>query len=163
MWRGVTRTYYFRTPSGSGKTTLFRLIAGLEEPDNTEPRAQIRRYGSRMSMVFQEDRLCEEYSALVNVDMVTGDRERSRQYLRGLLDERDLQKPCRELSGGMKRRVAIARAIAAGGDVMLLDEPFSGLDAESRRGEEEYIFPFQEEADVMFNSATIYRHGHKQA
>ncbi len=164
------RTYYFRTPSGSGKTTLFRLIAGLEEPDNTEPRAQIRRYGSRMSMVFQEDRLCEEYSALVNVDMVTGDRERSRQYLRGLLDERDLQKPCRELSGGMKRRVAIARAIAAGGDVMLLDEPFSGLDAESRRRTEQYIYEQEKDSALLVATHTGEpeasnpdRHGHKQA
>lgn len=131
--------YYFRTPSGSGKTTLFRLIAGLEEPDETTPQAQISRHGSRMTMVFQEDRLCEEYSPLVNVDMVTGDRERARKHLRRLLDEADLQRPCRELSGGMKRRVALARAMAAGGDVMLLDEPFSGLDAESRRRMERYI------------------------
>lgn len=133
------RAYYFRTPSGSGKTTLFRLIAGLEEPDETIPQAKICRYGSRMTMVFQEDRLCEEYSPLVNVDMVTGDRESSREHLLWLLDERDLQKPCRELSGGMKRRVAVARAMAAGGDVTLLDEPFSGLDAESRRRTEQYI------------------------
>lgn len=133
------RIYYFRTPSGSGKTTLFCLIAGLEEPDATEPPAQIRRHGSRMAMVFQENRLCEEYSALVNLDMVTGDREKSREHLCRLLDETELHKPCRELSGGMKRRVAVARAMAAGGDVVLLDEPFAGLDAESRRRTEQYI------------------------
>lgn len=131
--------YSFRTPSGSGKTTLFRLIAGLEEPDETTPQAEICRHGSRMTMVFQEDRLCEEYSPLVNVDMVTGDREKARKHLCRLLDEADLQRPCRELSGGMKRRVAVARAMAAGGDIILLDEPFSGLDAESRRRMERYI------------------------
>lgn len=133
------RIYYFRTPSGSGKTTLFCLIAGLEKPDATEPPAQIRRHGSRMAMVFQENRLCEEYSALVNLDMVTGDRKKSREHLCRLLDETELYKPCRELSGGMKRRVAVARAMAAGGDVVLLDEPFAGLDAESRRRTEQYI------------------------
>lgn len=133
------RIYYFRTPSGSGKTTLFRLIAGLERPDETTPQAAIRRHGSRMTMVFQEDRLCEEYSALVNLDMVTGDRKKSREHLCRLLDETELHKPCRELSGGMKRRVAVARAMAAGGDVVLLDEPFAGLDAESRRRTEQYI------------------------
>ena len=132
-------TYYFRTPSGSGKTTLFRLIAGLERPDETGEQTKILRHGSRISMVFQEDRLCEEYSALVNVDMVTGDRERSREQLCRLLEEEELHKPCRELSGGMKRRVAVARAMAAGGDVILLDEPFAGLDAESRRRTEQYI------------------------
>lgn len=144
------RSYYFCTPSGSGKTTLFRLIAGLESPDGAERdtkagdyppvfNARIDRRGSRIAMLFQEDRLCEEYSALINVDMVTGNRERSRQYLRELLEEQDLVKPCRELSGGMKRRVAIARTMAAGGDVILLDEPFAGLDAENRRRAKDYI------------------------
>lgn len=128
--------YYFRTPSGSGKTTLFRLIAGLEEPDKG---GFIQRMGSRISMVFQEDRLCETYSALVNVDMVTGDRASSREHLLCLLEEADLDRPCRELSGGMKRRVAIARAMAAGGDVILLDEPYTGLDHESRSRAEQYI------------------------
>lgn len=130
------KRYYFRTPSGSGKTTLFRLIAGLEEPDKG---GSIQRRGSRISMVFQEDRLCEAYSALVNVDMVTGDRGSSREQLLCLLEEADLDRPCRELSGGMKRRVAIARAMAAGGDVILLDEPYTGLDPESRSRAERYI------------------------
>ena len=133
------QTYFFRTPSGSGKTTLFRLIAGLEEPE--EP-ACVRRLGSKITMVFQEDRLCEEYNALVNVDMVTGNREKSREHLRLLLEEEDLGRPCRELSGGMKRRVAIARAVARGGDVILLDEPYGGLDGESRRRVERYLHAF---------------------
>ncbi len=132
------RTYSFRTPSGSGKTTLFRL-AGLEEPQLPH---SIRRLGSKITMVFQEDRLCEEYNALINVDLVTGDREKSREHLRLLLEEEDLSRPCRELSGGMKRRVAIARAVAAGGDVILLDEPYGGLDGESRRRVERYLHAF---------------------
>ncbi len=136
--------YYFRAPSGSGKTTLFRLIAGLEEPDRAkacgaETAGGIQRYGSRISMVFQEDRLCEAYSALINVDLVTGDREKSREHLLRLLVEADLDKPCRELSGGMRRRVAVARAMAAGGDIILLDEPYTGLDAESRSRTQRYI------------------------
>ncbi len=133
------KTYFFRSPSGSGKTTLLRLIAGLEKPDGEMAADGIRRYGSRISMVFQEDRLCEEYSALVNVDMVTGDREKSREHLCQLLAQEELDRPCRELSGGMKRRVAVARAMAAGGDVILLDEPYGGLDEESRRRTRRYI------------------------
>lgn len=154
------QTYYFRSPSGSGKTTLFRLIAGLEEPDKameediSSTAGEIERHGSRISMVFQEDRLCEEYSALVNVDMVTGDRERSRAHLCQLLVEEDLHKPCRELSGGMKRRVAVARAMAAGGDVILLDEPFAGLDAESRRRTEQYIHNFGKDSALLVATHT---------
>lgn len=148
------QTYYFRSPSGSGKTTLFRLIAGLEEPDYQEPAGRIERHGSRISMVFQEDRLCEEYSALVNVDMVTGDREKSRKHLCRLLEEADLHKPCRELSGGMKRRVAVARAMAAGGDVILLDEPFGGLDEENRCLVEQYIHSFGTEQALLVATHT---------
>lgn len=133
------KTYYLRSPSGSGKTTLLRLIAGLEKPDGEMAAGGIERHGSRISMVFQEDRLCEEYSALVNVDMVTGDREKSREHLCQLLAQEELDRPCRELSGGMKRRVAVARAMAAGGDVILLDEPYGGLDEESRRRTRRYI------------------------
>lgn len=133
------KTYFFRSPSGSGKTTLLRLIAGLEKPDGEMAADGIRRHGSRISMVFQEDRLCEEYSALVNVDMVTGNREKSREHLCQLLAQEELDRPCRELSGGMKRRVAVARAMAAGGDVILLDEPYGGLDEESRRRTRRYI------------------------
>ena len=144
-------TYYFRTPSGSGKTTLFRLIAGLEKPERG---GEILRHGSRISMVFQEDRLCEEYSALVNVDMVTGDREKSRAHLCQLLKEEDLHRPCRELSGGMKRRVAIARAMTAGGDVILLDEPFAGLDTESRRRAEQYIYTLGRDSAVLVATHT---------
>ena len=139
------QTYYFHSPSGSGKTTLFRLIAGLEEPDGREcgsikaAKSGIDRHGSRISMVFQEDRLCEEYSALVNVDMVTGDREKSREHLNQLLAEEDLHKPCRELSGGMKRRVSILRALLAEFDLLFLDEPFKGLDAETYLKVTDYV------------------------
>lgn len=152
--------YYFHTPSGSGKTTLFRVIAGLEPPDGERrdsglgggfpaPNVRIDRHGSRIAMLFQEDRLCEEYSALINVDMVTGNRERSRQYLREVLEEQELDKPCGELSGGMKRRVAIARTVAAGGDVLLLDEPYSGLDAENRRRVREYIRKYGKDSALL--------------
>lgn len=166
------RVYYFRTPSGSGKTTLFRLIAGLETPDGSEgvsaggrcgepakagaaaPGARIERYGNRIAMAFQENRLCEEYSALINVDMVTGDRERSIQHLLELLDEVDIDRPCRELSGGMKRRVAVARAMAAGGDVVMLDEPFAGLDEDSRQRTERYIRSYGENSALLIATHT---------
>lgn len=128
-------TYYFRTPSGSGKTTYFKLLAGLEKPDS----GSISGSCQRISMVFQEDRLCEEYDAVKNVELVTGNREEARKQLLCLLNEEDLHKPCRELSGGMKRRVALIRAYAADSDILLLDEPFTGLDSRTRKYVSEYM------------------------
>lgn len=122
------------TPSGSGKTTLLRLIAGLEQPD-----AGSIQCSGRCSMMFQEDRLCEEYSAIRNVEMVTGNRERAKAALLQLLEEDALDKPCKQLSGGMKRRVALVRALEAESDYVLLDEPFTGMDAVTRQAAWDYI------------------------
>ena len=91
------------------------------------------------SMVFQEDRLCEDYSAVKNVELVTGDSERAREALRRLLGEEALHRPCRQLSGGMRRRVALVRAMEADSECVLLDEPFTGMDAGTRRLAEIYI------------------------
>lgn len=128
------RTYYLRSPSGSGKTTLLRLLAGLERPD----RGRIRAEGN-CSMVFQEDRLCREYSAVKNVELVTGDAASARRALELLLEPGTIEQPCGELSGGMKRRVALARAMEADCAIVLLDEPFAGMDALTRTRAEEYI------------------------
>lgn len=130
--------YYLGSPSGTGKTTFLHVLAGLTEPDEGSVTA-----GASCSMVFQEDRLCEEYSAVKNVELVTGDRERSRQALRELLEEEALDKPCRELSGGMKRRVALVRAMEAESEFVLLDEPFTGMDQAACGLAREYIKKMQ--------------------
>ncbi len=127
-------TYYLTSSSGSGKTTLLRLLCGLEKQESGEIEGAYR-----CSMVFQEDRLCEEYSAIQNVAIVTGDEMRAREALGSLLEEQALTQPCRELSGGMKRRVALVRAMEAESDVVLLDEPFTGMDADTRQMAEDYI------------------------
>nr|WP_300664074.1 ATP-binding cassette domain-containing protein [uncultured Acetatifactor sp.] len=127
-------TYYLTSPSGSGKTTLLHILAGLIRPDGG--------YVSPVpvcSMVFQEDRLCEDYNAVKNVELVTGDSERAREALRRLLGEEALHRPCRQLSGGMRRRVALVRAMEADSECVLLDEPFTGMDAGTRRLAEIYI------------------------
>ena len=126
--------YYLREPSGSGKTTLLRLLAGLEQPDS----GRVKTIAS-CSMVFQEDRLCRGYSAVKNVEMVTGDATAARAELEKLLEPEALDKPCEVLSGGMKRRVALVRAMEADSDCVLLDEPFTGMDAETRACAEEYV------------------------
>jgi len=137
-------TACFMTPSGSGKTTLLRLIAGLEQPDV----GNIYRNG-RVGMVFQEDRLCEEYSALINVSMITGDTGIARQHLLQLLEEDDIIRPCRELSGGMKRRVAIARAFASQSDILLLDEPYTGLDGATIEKVQRYMEQYRKGRTIL--------------
>ncbi|MCM1541950.1 MAG: ATP-binding cassette domain-containing protein [Blautia sp.] len=128
------RTYVLNAPSGSGKTTLLHMLAGILEPDGG-----VVKGGGTCSMVFQEDRLCMDTSAVKNVEMVTGDPLRAKAALETLLEPEALQKPCRELSGGMKRRVALVRAMEAESDYVLLDEPFTGMDADTRARAEEYI------------------------
>lgn len=123
------------SPSGSGKTTLLRVIAGLTKPDT----GSVDTKGQKVAMLFQEDRLCEEYSALKNVELVAVSRSAAKEHLLQLLEEGDIHKPCKELSGGMKRRVALARAFAAGADILLLDEPYNGLDEENRMRVARYI------------------------
>ena len=118
--------------SGLGKTTLLRVIAGLAEPDaGTMEGAE----GQAIGMAWQEDRLLLALSPLRNLAFAS-DGSRSLDQLRALLVElglgEALDQPCRELSGGMRRRVALARALAVRAGLVLLDEPFQGLDPETR-------------------------------
>lgn len=118
-------------PSGSGKTTLLRLLMGLEKPDSGQ--LSIPR-GTRFSAVFQEDRLLEQLTAAANVSLVSpaplGDIT---ALLKALgLDMESLAQPVSAFSGGMKRRVALCRALLAQYDVLCLDEPYKGLDASLR-------------------------------
>ena len=153
--------YCMMAPSGNGKTTMFRLILGLERPDsgvilfgtsagdtgNNDIKAssgmvsksdpcRIRGMRPLISAVFQENRLLEGYTAIENLRFALGKRYSSEAltaYLLRLLPEDALSKPVCEFSGGMKRRVAILRAILAPTDIILMDEPFTGLDADTRQ------------------------------
>ena len=129
------KRYVLDSPSGSGKTTLLRVIAGLTGSDA----GTVETGNQKVGMLFQEDRLCEEYSALKNVELVAVSRSAAKEHLLQLLEEEDIYKPCNELSGGMKRRVALARAFASGADILLLDEPYNGLDEENRIRVAHYI------------------------
>lgn len=126
--------------SGIGKTTLLRLLMGLEKPDagSITGREELR-----FLPVFQEDRLVEHWSAVGNVSLVCADAARVRTILCALLPEDAVDQPIRTLSGGMRRRVALARALAAEGDVLVLDEPFAGLDAETERRAAEVIAAYR--------------------
>lgn len=116
-------------PSGTGKTTLLRLVLGLERPDA----GIIRGADCRWAAVFQEDRLLEDLPAAGNLRFVLGEvpGEAGDLLARLGLDLSD-PKPVRAWSGGMRRRLALARALLAPGEALALDEPFTGLDGENR-------------------------------
>ena len=120
-------------PSGVGKTTLLRIISGLEKSDAGEIHGLENK---RVVYLFQEDRLFPWLTAEENVASVRGEKEK-KEKARSLLSELSLSDAVKkfpsELSGGMSRRVAIARALMADGDVIILDEPFQGLDAENEK------------------------------
>lgn len=115
-------------PSGSGKTTLFRVLLGLEHADSGEIRGISP---GRISMMFQEDRLCDTLTPVENVALVLSAETRRADVaalLAEILPTDCLGQPAMELSGGMRRRVSLARAVAFPSDLIVLDEPFTGLD-----------------------------------
>jgi NitT/TauT family transport system ATP-binding protein len=119
-------------PSGWGKTTLLRVLMGLQAPDGGTITGL---ENVRIGAVFQEDRLCGSLSAAGNVRVACGKRHSREEITRALsavgLDGASRQ-PVQTLSGGMKRRVALVRAVLAENTLLLLDEPFKGLDTVTR-------------------------------
>lgn len=123
-------------PSGCGKTTLLNCIAGLMKPDAGEI---LGIDGCKISYLFQEDRLLPWITAGENVAAVLRggaerNAERAGEWLKRVGLSGEAEKRPSELSGGMRRRVSIARALAYGGDLYLLDEPFRALDEKSKFG-----------------------------
>lgn len=108
--------YLLSGPSGIGKTTLLKEI--------------YKRTDIKKSVVFQEDRLLEEYNGMTNI--LLGNRhisyDEAKKIAKLVLDESDLLRPVKEYSGGMKRRIAILRALLKSSGLIIMDEPFSGLD-----------------------------------
>lgn len=119
--------------SGCGKSTLLNILMGLMPSDSGEVVFPEKR---NISAVFQENRLCENLTASANIRLVTGKRlskaEIASELAKVGLDGCE-NKPVRTLSGGMKRRTALIRALLAEYDVLFLDEPFKGLDMDTKR------------------------------
>ena len=113
--------------SGCGKTTLLRLIAGLEKPQ----KGTVTCNAKRIAYVFQEPRLFPWLTVAENLRAVMTDREDADQAVLQALETVGLAENAGsypdELSGGMKIRASLARALVSGGDLFLLDEPFSAL------------------------------------
>ncbi|MDF2484284.1 MAG: hypothetical protein K0R46_452 [Herbinix sp.] len=114
--------------SGSGKSALVNMLLGLMRPDSGEIKGLS---GKRIAAVFQEDRLIEHWDAVKNIKLVCGksiSEQRIEQELKLVGIEDYADKAVKYFSGGMRRRVAIVRALLANSDVLILDEPFKGLD-----------------------------------
>jgi NitT/TauT family transport system ATP-binding protein len=127
--------YCLMGPSGSGKTTFFRILLGLLRADSGHIEGLS---GVKTAAVFQENCLCEEFTPIENLTMVVAGsskevRRKAKEALLKLLPEESLSRPVSTLSGGMKRRVAIARALWIPSDMILMDEPFTGLDEDTKR------------------------------
>lgn len=130
--------------SGSGKTTLLRLIAGLEHPDSgvislsgqkiVEGKKSVPAHERQVGMVFQDYALFPHLTIMENVKFgLKGPKEEVNRITRETLKlvglKEDFSKYPHQLSGGQQQRVALARAIAPNPKILLMDEPFSNLDA----------------------------------
>ena len=120
--------------SGIGKTSIIRILMGLEGYQSGRISGL---EGKKISVVFQDDCLCDKLSLDKNLSMVIDGQQVKEQYLDRLLGIFGLEgyrhKRVAELSGGMKRRLAILRAILYPHNLMIMDEPFKGLDEENKK------------------------------
>jgi len=130
-------------PSGCGKSTVLNIIAGLEKPDGGQALVNgkpILSPGTDRVVIFQELALFPWLSVLKNVEFGlrmagVGRKEREEKalhFLKMVHLTRFSHSSVHELSGGMKQRVALARALAIDPEILLMDEPFAALDAQTR-------------------------------
>ncbi len=140
-------------PSGVGKTTLLKLIAGLLSPDSGKIKTTAGE-GMRVADVFQEQRLLPWYSAFENVKVVTKRPDGEiKDFLSklGITDDLQKKRPS-ELSGGQRQRVGLSRALLFDSDILLLDEPFTGLDDKNREIVQQEIKEYARKKPVVLVS-----------
>jgi ABC-type nitrate/sulfonate/bicarbonate transport system ATPase subunit len=154
----------FLGPSGCGKTTLMRIVGGLETASHGEVRldgATVTGPDRKKGMVFQSYSSFPWLDVIDNIrfgmkfrdDIAATEKERLAQYYLELVGLRGFESyRVNRISGGMRQRLAIARTLAAGPDVLLMDEPFGALDAQNREFLQEQLVGIQksEHKTVIF-------------
>lgn len=149
--------------SGCGKTTLLNLISGIDK--NYSGNIIVR--SSKIAYIFQEDRLIKSSNVFGNIAFVLKSILKKKdiepevlRYLKIVEMEDYAEKFPDELSGGMKRRIALARAIAYNGDLLLMDEPFKGMDHELKQRIMKRLLKLHEERN---NSIVMVTHDGDEA
>ena len=144
--------YCLMGSSGIGKTTLLRILIGLERADS----GSVSGIDTKsISCMFQEDRLIPYLSAIDNVRIVLhgkNNRDEIRNNLLSILPDDSLDIPVSSLSGGMKRRVALARALSYPGKLIILDEPFTGLDKDTKLNVIDYILKMRNNRTLLIST-----------
>jgi molybdate transport system ATP-binding protein len=147
-------------PSGAGKTTFIRCLAGLEQPDE----GHVKLNGTvwcdtaagtfmpvrcrQLGFVFQDYPLFPHLDVLGNVSFATGDKKQARELLARMgIAHLAAQRPS-AVSGGEKQRVALCQALARRPRMLLLDEPFSALDVDTRRSLRQTMLELKNELDI---------------
>jgi phospholipid/cholesterol/gamma-HCH transport system ATP-binding protein len=154
--------------SGTGKSVLLKLLIGLEKPDagsiqilgqeiNGIPMDALNEIRKKMGFLFQQSALYDSLSVAENVEFPLSRhsklseserKQKARQLLQSVGLERDLGKMPSEISGGMQKRVALARAIALDPEVVLFDEPTTGLDPITASEIADLIIKLREERQI---------------
>lgn len=135
-------TYALMEPSGAGKTTLFRILAGLESPDAGSVSwkdGQGREESLDTALAFEEERFAENLTLEENLKLAGIAGAEVAQACRELLSEEELQKPLGQYSLGMGRRAEVIRCMLSPATVVLLDEPFNGMDENTRKKAAEFV------------------------
>lgn len=164
-------------PSGAGKSTLLSLILGKIVPDQgrmifmeneteagkekskEEPKEK-NPISLKKAVVFQDIRLLEDLSPIDNILMVLDkkdreiykDKESIKKEIEILLPENLLNKKVKEMSGGERRRLEIIRAVMVKADLLIMDEPFQGLDPDSKR--KAYLYIMKKQGTAIFTDHT---------
>ena len=132
--------------SGQGKTSLINAIMGLIPFEGSFHNLRDK----KIAAVFQEDRLVQDLSALSNITICAkADRQTIEAHLAALSLAEAQHKKASELSGGMRRRVAIIRAVLAESDLLILDEPFKGLDEKIKQAAMDYVKKHQDGRTII--------------